>query len=207
MVSVGPKYDGSRGGDMLSYAETPLVFFDLETTGLRAGHHEITELGFIHEKLGAWCVRVKPKYPERFEEEARAISGYNDTEWEDAPPLEDVIMKVREYTYESTIVGHNIVGYDIPFFNANCAANGIDFELPLSMNWLIDTQMLARVHLVPRGLKSLGLKACCRFFGISNKGQHNAYDDCDRTRMVYDGIMDKLRWDDGKAEQRELFQQ
>ena len=191
---------------MAGYIDTPLVFFDLETTGLRAGHNEVTEIGFIHEKLGAWCCRVKPKHPERFDDVAREISRYNDVEWEDAPPLEDVIMKVREYTYESIIVGHNIVGFDIPFFNGNCAADGIDFALPMSMNHLIDTQMLALVHLVPQGLKSLGLKACCRFFGISNEGQHHAYDDCDRTRMVYEGIMGKLKWD-GKVEQRDLFQQ
>lgn len=190
---------------MASYADTPLVFFDIETTGLRAGHHEITELGFIHEKLGSWCVRVKPKFPERFEEAARSISGYNDQEWEGAPPLEEVMMKVREFTYESIIVGHNIIGFDIPFVNGNCKMMGIDFEIPLKMNALIDTQMLALTHLVPRGLRYLGLKPCCTFFGISNDGQHNAYDDCARTKLVYEGIMEKLRWDDGKAEQRELW--
>jgi DNA polymerase III alpha subunit (gram-positive type) len=191
---------------MASYAETPLVFFDIETTGLRAGHHEITELGFIHEKLGGWCVRVKPKYPERFDDAARAISGYNDQEWAGAPPLEEVMLKIREFTYESIIVGHNIIGYDIPFFNANCKMVGIDYEIPMKMNMLIDTQMLALTHLVPRGLRFLGLRPCCTFFGISNDGQHNAYDDCARTKLVFEGIMGKLRWDDGKAEQRELWQ-
>jgi DNA polymerase III alpha subunit (gram-positive type) len=190
---------------MPGYAEKPFVFFDLETTGLRAGYHEITELGFIHEKLGSWCVRVKPKYPERFEEEARSISGYNDTEWSGAPFLEEVMLKIREFTYEAIIIGHNIIGYDIPFFNANCKMLGIDYQIPIKMNGLIDTQMLALTHLVPQGLRYLGLRPCCTFFGISNEGQHNAYDDCQRTKLVFEAMMEKLRWDDGKAEQRTLW--
>jgi len=191
---------------MAGYLEKPFVFFDIETTGLRAGHHEVTELAFIHEKLGSWCVRVKPKYPERFEDAAREISRYNDTDWAGAPSLEDVMQKVREFTYEAILIGHNIVLFDVPFFNANCKMAGIDYQLPLKMNCLIDTQMLALVHMVPRGLKFLGLGPCCKFFGISNDGQHHAYDDCDRTKMVFEALLKKLRWDDGKAEQRTLWE-
>lgn len=181
---------------MLGYLDTPLVFFDIETTGLRPGHNEVTELGFIHEKLGSWCVRVKPRHMDRFDSEAMAISGYNEADWAGAPYLEDVVAKINEFTYESIIVGHNVVGFDIPFCNGNFEALNLDFRLDMKMNSLIDTQMLALVHLVPQGLKRIGLKACCSFFDISNAGQHNAYDDCARTKLVYEKIMEKVQWGD-----------
>jgi len=191
--------------NMPGYQDTPFVFFDIETTGLRNGHNEITEIAFIHDKLGSWCMRVKPKYPERFEDVAREISGYSEVEWAGAPYLEDVIDKVREFTYESIIVGHNVVGFDIPFSNGNFEMLGIDFRLPLSMNWVIDTQMLALVHMVPQGLKRIGLSPCCAFFGISNDGKHHAYDDCARSKLVFEALLRKLRWDDGKPKQKELW--
>ena len=191
---------------MPSYQDTPLVFFDIETTGLRPGHHEVTEVAFIHEKLGAYCVRVNPRFPDRFEEDARRISRYNEVEWAGTPDLSEVMMKIREYTYESIIVGHNIVGFDIPFLNGNCKMIEDNFEIPMKMNAIIDTQMMALSMLVPRGLKTLSLNACCKFFGISNEGQHHGYDDCLRTKMVYETMMKKFIYDDGKSGQRELWQ-
>lgn len=182
------------------------MFFDIETTGLRDGHHEVTEIAFIHDNLGAFCCQVKPRFPERFEEAARQISRYSDVEWAGAPYLEDVIMKIREYTYESIIVGHNIMGFDIPFLNANCQMIGSDFQIPMKMNAIIDTQMMALSLLVPQGLKTLSLRACCKFFDISNEGQHHGYDDCLRTKMVYEAMMNKFIYDDGQTGQRELWQ-
>lgn len=191
---------------MAGYQDKPLVFFDIETTGLRAGHHETTEIAFIHETLGAFCVQVKPRFPDRFEPDAKRISRYNETEWAGSPDLSEVIPKIREYTYESIIIGHNIIGYDLPFFNANCDMIGIDFEIPIKMYSIIDTQMMALSLLTPQGLKQLSLRACCRFFGISNDGQHNAYDDCLRTKQFYEALIKKFVYDDGKVGQRKLWQ-
>lgn len=181
---------------MPKYLEKPLVFFDIETTGLRPGYHEITELSFIHETHGSWCERVKPRYMDRFEDVARKISRYSETDWADALNLEDIISKVHEFTYEAIIVGHNILGFDLPFANGNFKMLGLDFRFETKMNAVIDTQMLALALLVPQGLKRLSLNACCDFFNISNDGAHNAYDDCLRTKMFFEKLMEEIRFGD-----------
>lgn len=189
---------------MPKYLDKPLVFFDIETTGLRPGHHEITEVAFIHDEHGSWCERVKPKYMERAEEDALKISRYTDVDWADAKNLEDIIPKIHEFTYEAIVVGHNVVGFDIPFSNGNFEMLGLDFRLELKMNSVIDTQMIALAILVPQGLKTLGLNACCKFFNISNQGQHNAYDDCLRTKMFFNKLMEEIKFGD-KPVQKSLF--
>ena len=189
--------------DRMPYARRPLCFLDIETTGIEPGHHEITELGFWHEKRGGWCIRIMPKYPDRFQPEARAISGYNDVDWAGAPRFEAVAAKAIEFMEDTILVGHNILGFDLPFIRAEYQSAGLaSNQIPRVA--VIDTQGLALTHLVPLGLKRLNLNSCCSFFDISNAGEHNAYDDALRTKAVYEKIMDGLRWTGGKPQQ-ELF--
>jgi DNA polymerase III epsilon subunit-like protein len=65
--------------------------------------------------------------------------------------------------------------------------------------------MLAMAILIPNGLGRVSLKACCDFLGISNDGQHNAYDDCLRTKLVYERMLEKIRWGDAGPEQTSFW--
>lgn len=183
--------------------DKPLVFFDIETTGLRPGYHEITELAFIHEKLGSWCVRVQPKHMDRFEEEAKRVSGFNPSDWLGAPAFEEVVNKALTYMDDAIIVGHNLIKFDIPFFNGQCEL--VKTPRRIVDRYVIDTQTLALALLGPLGLSRLNLKACCSFFDISNAGEHNAYDDCARTKLLYEKIMANIQWTGFGPEQKELW--
>lgn len=183
------------------YRDRPLCFFDIETTGLRAGYHEVTEIAFLHERLGARCLRIMPMHLDRAQEAALQISRFNVDDWAGEPHLDKAIPTIVEYLEDSVPVGHNIQGYDMPFLRADIEAKG--FNADFVPRTFIDTQVLAIAHLKDE-VTSVSLAACCKYFGISNEGAHGAYDDVMRTKLVYEGIMSCIRWI-GKQPQQELF--
>lgn len=174
------------------YRDRPLCFFDLETTGLKSGHHEVTELGFIHEKLGALCVRVMPRYLGRAQNEALHISRFKAEDWAGELHLDKVLPTIVKFMSDTILVGHNITGFDVPFLIADIESRGFNTDFIPRVR--IDTQVLATTFLVKHGLNGVSLNSCCKYFGISNDGAHNAYDDALRTKLVYEGIMDCLKW-------------
>jgi DNA polymerase III epsilon subunit-like protein len=155
----------------------------LETTGVIAGHHEITELGFEHEKMGAWSVRVKPKFMDRAQARALAVSRYNPHDWASAQPIEEVWTAICARLEDTIIIGHNVAGFDLPFIHGEARMKGLDSSR-ISRAWE-DTQGLAMTHLVPRGLKRVSLQACCDFLEIPNEGAHHALEDVWRCQQVY----------------------
>jgi len=165
------------------YRKRPRVFFDVETTGTIPGFHEITELGFSHDLLGDWSVRVKPKFMERAEARALEVGRYNERDWTGARYLEQIWDRVCSYLEDAIIIGHNVAGFDLPIIRGEARMKSISDER-ISRSWE-DTQGLAMTHLVPRGLKRQSLDACCDFFGIPNEGAHHALEDVLRCKQVY----------------------
>ena len=172
--------------NFVPYRNRPKVFFDVETTGLIPGYNEVTELGFSHEEMGAWSVRVRPKYMDRAHPKALEISGYNEKDWAGAPFIEDVWDPICERLENAIIIGHNVAGFDLPIMHGEARMKGLSSDR-ISRAWE-DTQGLAMTHLVPRGIKRVNLAACCDFFGISNEGQHHALEDALRCKQVYERI-------------------
>jgi len=188
---------------MVPYEARPTVFFDLETTGVRAGYNEITEAGFIHSKLGAKCVRVMPRHMDRFHPDARRVSGFRPDDWIDAPDLSAVAGVFYEYLEDAIVVGHNLFGFDLPFLKADFQAKQIEAPDIIEAS-CIDTQVLALMFL--RGkVKNLKLSALCKYFDISNEGAHNAYDDVMRTKLVFEKFEKHCKWHGGVPEQEELW--
>lgn len=172
--------------NFVPYARRPRCYFDTETTGVLAGWNEITELAFKHDTMGTWSVRVRPKFMDRAHPRALEISGYNERDWADAPPIEDMWSRICAFLKDVIIVGHNVAGFDLPILEGESRMK----KLPrgdISRAWE-DTQGLAQTLLVPRGLKRVSLKACCDYFDIGNQGEHHALEDVLRTEKVYKKI-------------------
>lgn len=190
-----------RQRDRTPYINRPKVFFDLETTGLKAGYNEVTEAAFCHETKGSLCIQIKPDHPDRWDEESRKISGYRESAWADSISFKEAAPKIIEYLEGVIIIGHNVLSFDLPFLEAAFKMHGLE-------SWriseaVIDTRVLAMAHLIEDGLKMANLKACCKFFDIDNEGAHRAYDDVLRTKQVYESIMLHIR--NKSFGQRELF--
>jgi DNA polymerase III epsilon subunit-like protein len=73
---------------------------------------------------------------------------------------------------------------------------------------VIDTMSLARLFLVPLGLKRVSLRACMEFIGEGYEDAHNAHADAVYCEKLYNFIMGNLKWhgkQEGKRIQEQLF--
>jgi DNA polymerase-3 subunit epsilon len=124
----------------------PVVFFDLETTGLdlRAGHrvcevallrmHGATEAGRIDSL-------VNPGRP--LDPAAAAINGLNDAQLAAAPPFAALAAPVLEHLRGALLVAHNLP-FDQAFLNNELAALGYAPPILPTLDTLILSRRLLR---------------------------------------------------------------
>jgi DNA polymerase III epsilon subunit-like protein len=63
-----------------------MVHIDTETTGLRAGWHELIDIGVIYtdiqgKELGRWYKLLMPQHPERLDAGAQKVNGFDAALW------------------------------------------------------------------------------------------------------------------------------
>ncbi len=188
------------------YRYRPLCFYDVESNGTKFGEHEITEVGFRHSTKGNLCLQIAPESMETAEPKALSVSGYNSSDWADAPRFLEVAPKITEFLDGATVIGHNIWGFDAPMTKAVYEMHGLDHSHLLRD--VVDTMVLARLFLVPLGLKLVGLGPCMKFIGEDYEDAHNAYADAVYCEKLYNFIMGNLKWhgkQEGKRIQEQLF--
>lgn len=156
--------------------EEEFIIFDTETTGLyphlgdaiieigalrinRQGEHLAEFQKFIHSGI--------PSHPETIK-----IHGLTDQFIaKHGEPLNIVIPQFVEFVGDTTIVGHNIRGFDMKFLNRHLLQVGMS---PME-NPLIDTLDLSRQKMPHLGSHKLGTLA--NEFGIDYSKAHRAIED------------------------------
>ncbi|WP_326638118.1 DEDD exonuclease domain-containing protein [Streptosporangium sp. NBC_01755] len=122
-------------------SQVTFVVFDLETTGVSAGEHAITEIGAVKvrggEVLGEFGTLVDPGSP--IPPFISVLTGITDSMVVAAPRIESVLPSFLEFAAGSTLVAHN-AGFDLGFIRAACAAHGY----PPPAHQVVDTVDLAR---------------------------------------------------------------
>ncbi len=152
------------------------VALDLETTGLDLENDEIIEIGAI--RFGADGVRdsfqalVNPGRP--ITPPVVELTGITDEAVCSAPAIWAVAPALEEFLSESTLVGHNVLGFDTLFLRRA----GVRF-----CESVYDTQGLAEM-LLP-GLADYGLAALCERFGIAQEVRHRAVADAEAARRLF----------------------
>jgi DNA polymerase-3 subunit epsilon len=122
--------------------DIPLVFFDLETTGLdlRDGHRvcEVAMLrvrgGLVEDYLGALA-----RPGRRLDPQAAAVNGFNDAELALAPPFYAVAGRISAMARGAVLIAHNLP-FDMAFLKAELARIG----QPALGSPALDTLALAR---------------------------------------------------------------
>ncbi len=169
----------------MNLSTTPLVFFDIETTGLSPKNEGIIEIagqkvldGVI---IGKYENFVNPGIP--ISSGAEAVHGIsNDFIEKNGIPVEVVIPEFLTFCRDSVLVGHNIIKFDFPFIKKH--AHGLG--MTQIDNMLLDTLLLARRTLrLPR----YNLGSIASYFGISYEGAHRAMTDVNITRQVFYKLM------------------
>lgn len=104
----------------------PLLFFDIESTGLNIVSDSIIELSFVkilpggEERIKTW--RLKPwDYEKRSQKPitpgAQAVHGISDADLTDCPRFCDVIEEVLDWLKDSDLAGFNSAKFDLPMLS------------------------------------------------------------------------------------------
>ena len=94
----------------------PIVFFDLETTGLDIGSARIVEICMlkihVSGKQETLTLRVNPEMP--IPEESSNIHGIKDEDVKDEPTFKQLATKISEFLGSADLSGYNVLRFDLP---------------------------------------------------------------------------------------------
>ena len=161
------------------------VVFDLETTGLFFNQDEITEIGAVKIVDGkiveTFSTLIKPS--KDIPEEVTKITGISNETVKDAPSFNQVVMDFKNFCEGCTLVGYNILDFDIKFLNFSANKLSINFD-----NKIDDALIMAR-KFCP-GLKRYRLKDISTHLGVTLDNAHRALFDTLATAEVFIKLTD-----------------
>jgi DNA polymerase III alpha subunit (gram-positive type) len=175
---------------------------DTETTGLKANHHEMTEVGIIRatDRVQLWR-QIKCEYPERASFDALAITKKTLADLDNGHSREDVVNECNKFFNEDgltpqhrCIIGHNIFSFDKRFLFALWESVGQIF--PATM-WM-DTIPMTKAYAKQIGLvkPKVNLHAACEILGIKKfSDAHNAKVDSRNSYLLWKSLVEEKKVD------------
>ncbi|MBN2410062.1 3'-5' exonuclease [candidate division KSB1 bacterium] len=111
--------------------QRPMVFFDLETTGLDQDIDRIVQFAFLkvfpdkhHEE---WTELVNPGIP--IPREASSVHNITDEMVRDKPGFSHYAPKIKAYLDSCDLSGFNIARFDVPFLQSEMTRHGQPLDL------------------------------------------------------------------------------
>ncbi len=159
--------------------DKPLVFFDIESTGVMPNRDRIVEIAVIKimpdgERISR-CRRINPEMP--IPPSASAIHGITDADVADCPPFAIVADKLYGFIENCDLAGYNINGFDIPILQAEFKRAGLEFKT--------DGVRVVDVYNIFCKLYPRTLTAAYKFFCDKDlEGAHGALTDTEATLEV-----------------------
>ena len=179
--------------------QRPLLFFDIESTGLNIPNDSIIELSFVkilpggEQRIKTW--KIKPwdylKQCQRpIDPQASKVNGVTDDMLVDCPTFYEVADEVASWLENSDLAGFNSAKFDLPmlaeeFERAKLA--GKDLKVDLHAPKMVDVQNIYHA-MEPRNLR-----AAYRFYcgGEDFDNAHTAEADTIATYEVLKGQLDR----------------
>jgi len=162
----------------------PLVFFDLETTGVNTEKDRIVEISYLKvmpdgtEESKTW--RVNPQMP--IPRQATAVHGITDEDVKYCPVFGEIAASLAERIEGCDLAGFNSNRFDIPLLAEEFLRAGMDFDL--RKRKCVD--VLTIYHkMEPRNLKTAYKYYC----GKELTDAHQAEND---TRATYEVLLSQL---------------
>ena len=129
----------------------PLIFLDLEATGLNLATDRIVEIGMVKVNMDNSTetknIRINPEIP--IPEKISKIHGIYDADIKDAPTFKDAAPQLIQFIGQSDFAGYNSNKFDMPLLAEEFLRADIDFDL--SQRKLIDVQNIFHI-MEPRNL-------------------------------------------------------
>ena len=111
--------------------KNPIVFFDLETTGVDVGHDRMVEISMV--KLlpnGDREVKTRRVNPEmHIPEEASAVHGITDEDVKDCPTFRQIAKSLAQDIEGCDFAGYNSNKFDVPMLVEEFLRVGVDVDL------------------------------------------------------------------------------
>ncbi len=180
--------------------ERPLLFFDIESTGLNIATDCIAELSFVKIfpdgeqriktwKLCPWNYVARCQQP--MNPSASEVNGLKDEDLAGCPKFHEVVDEVVEWLTDSDLAGFNSAKFDLPML-----AEEIE-RVRLFMNRNIDLNLhekkMVDVQTIYHAMEPRNLRAAYRFYcgGRDFENAHTAEADTIATYEVLKGQLDR----------------
>ena len=122
--------------------KNPMVFFDLETTGVSITHDRIVEVSFLkvypNGKEEIKSRRINPGMP--IPPQATAIHGITDDDVKDCPTFKQVARSLADQLEGCDLAGFNSSRFDVPMLAEEFLRAGVDFDM--SKRKFVDVQII-----------------------------------------------------------------
>ncbi|MDD4735472.1 MAG: 3'-5' exonuclease [Kiritimatiellae bacterium] len=166
--------------------ERPMVFFDIESTGLNRKTDRIVELAMIkiHPDGSRISVvfRVNPEMP--ISAEATRVHGITDEDVKDCKTFRQVAGDVAAFLEGCDLAGYNLIQFDVPMLEEEFKR--ADIGLSLKSCFVVDAQRIF-YRMEPRDLTA----ALAFYCGEEHTGAHGALADVEATIKVLEGQIAK----------------
>jgi len=164
--------------------KNPIIFFDLETTGLNIVTDRIIEIGMIKIKPdNTEEVKEKRINPEmHIPEESSKIHGIYDKDVKDKPTFKQVAKSIAKFIEGCDIAGFNSNHFDIPLLAEEFLRAGVDIDM--KKHKFIDVQSI--FHKMEKRTLAAAVKFYCH---KKLEGAHGALAD---TRATYEVLKAQL---------------
>ena len=164
--------------------KNPIVFFDLETTGINITNDRIVELCYIkvypNGNEESKSMRINPEM--HIPETSSAIHGIYDEDVRDCPTFKQVAKDLANTIEGCDLAGFNSNRFDIPVLVEEFLRVGIDIDL--SKRKFVDVQNI--YHKLERRTLSAAYKFYC------GKDLENAHSAMANTQATYEVLMAQL---------------
>jgi len=166
--------------------EKPIVFFDLETTGVNIATDRIVEISVLklfpngNKESKTWLVNPEVEIPK----ESAEIHGITNEKVVTEPTFKQLAPKVSEMIAGCDLAGFNSNRFDIPLLAEELMRAGIDFDM--KNRKAIDVQVI--FHKKEQRTLSAGYQFYC---GKELEGAHGAEADTNATYEILLSQVDK----------------
>lgn len=182
----------------MSYSDSQIVLFDLETTGLDTENDRIIEISacslFKDDKEISFLVNPGMSLPSAISR----LTGITDEMLMDKPVFGDIISEFFGFccgdnnsNKEVVLVAHNNFAFDKLFLENECKRAGI--EIPTNITF-IDSLNFFR-NLMPK-IKSHSLSYLCSHFELRHPGSHRALADAKALKGLILKALQEMPLDD-----------
>ncbi len=164
----------------------PIVFFDLETTGINIANDKIVEISILkifpngNKESKTWLVNPEIEIPAN----VVAVHGITNEKVANEPTFKELAPKIYEMIADADLAGFNSNRFDIPLLAEELLRVGIDFDMDNKK--AIDVQVI--FHKKEQRTLSAGYQFYC---GKDLEGAHSAEADTLATYEILKAQLDK----------------